>query len=104
MSLLDQDLDQGERQEFVELDDIDAKLFLAAHGGARLLWRGDCDVAAVSAAVGRVGHYTGAANGAAGHPDARPADFAEFGPPLLRRGPGTILENLDGDGGGGAGM
>ncbi len=78
--------------------------FFRAYRGARFLRRRDDDVAAVGAAVRRVGHYAGAADGAARHPNARTADLAQLRPAFLRQGPGTVLENLDGGAGGDAEM
>ena len=103
--LVSNDFHQVEFQKLVELDLVAAQFLLSTHRLTRLFVGPDGDIAAAGPAIGRaLGNAALAADRPAGHENARPADLAELGSPLLRQIPGPILEGVDGKDAGNAEM
>src|SRR5215208_5698897 len=94
MRFIDDSLCKVERHKFIEFDDIAVEFLFPLHRSARLIRRGDGDVAARGPRAKRIMLTEWAADAAASHPYPRPADFAEVGALLLGAAPRAILVEL----------
>src|SRR5438874_2068494 len=82
-------------EKLADLDSVVPFGLLPAHDRARRLWVGHVDVAAPGARALGFEFAVASANGLSGWPDARAANFSEFGALLLGETPRTVLLRLD---------